>query len=72
MKISGFEWGDGNWPKCGKPVFLRKEIEQVLVGRPAMMPYRKTMIRPISARYKYQKEIDHYESTTQTDANSCY
>jgi len=24
----------------------------------------KTMIRPISARYMHQKEIDHYESQT--------
>jgi uncharacterized DUF497 family protein len=24
----------------------------------------KTMIRPISARYMHQKEIDHYESKT--------
>lgn len=25
---------------------------------------RKTLIRPISARYMHQKEIDHYESQT--------
>jgi len=27
-------------------------------------PDSKTMIRPISARYMHQKEIDHYESQT--------
>ena len=25
---------------------------------------RKTLIRPVSARYMHQKEIDHYESQT--------
>jgi uncharacterized DUF497 family protein len=92
--ISGFEWDDGNWPKCGKHGVSREEIEQVLMGRPAVLadPHpneprmraigrtadgrfvflvfmsrkfdRKTMIRPISARYMHQKEIDHYESQT--------
>jgi uncharacterized protein len=92
MRISGFEWDDGNWPKCGKHGVPREEIEQVLMGQPAVMPdphpnelrmraigqtaagrfvflvfmlrslNRKTMIRPISARYMHQKEIDHYEN----------
>ena len=94
MKISGFEWDEGNWPKCGKHGVTREEIEQVLSGEPAVMadPHpneprmraigktttgrfvflvfmlrrlgRKTLIRPISARYMHQKEIDHYESQT--------
>ena len=94
MKISGFEWNDGNWPKCGKHGVSREEVEQVLGGQPAVLPDpnlseprlraigprlagrfvflvfmlrkhdRKTMIRPISARYMHQKEIDHYESET--------
>ncbi len=94
MNISGFEWDDGNWPKCGKHGVSREEVEQVLSGQPAVMadphPHeprmraigkttagrfvflvfmlrkldRKTLIRPISARYMHQKEIDHYESQT--------
>ncbi|HEY8907939.1 MAG TPA: BrnT family toxin [Rhodoferax sp.] len=94
MKISGFEWDDGNWPKCGKHGVPREEIEQVLMGQPTVMPdphpneprmraigktaagrfvflvfmlrslNRKTMVRPISARYMHQKEIDHYENQT--------
>jgi len=94
MKISGFEWDDGNWPKCGKHGVTREEIELVLSGQPAVMvdPHpneprmraigkttagrfvflvfmlrkldRKNLIRPISARYMHQKEIDHYESKT--------
>ena len=38
MKIAGFEWDDGNWPKCGKHGVLREDIEAVLLGTPAVMP----------------------------------
>ena len=92
MKYSGFDWDDGNWPKCGKHGVAREEIEQVLMGSPAVMPdpnpeeprmraIGKTaagryvflvfmsrrvadrhLLRPISARYMHQKEIDRYES----------
>ena len=92
MKIAGFDWDSGNWPKCGKHGVSREEIEQVLLGAPAVMsdpnpgeprmraigktqlgryvflvfmPRQvdtKTMLRPISARYMHQKEIDHYEN----------
>lgn len=37
MKIAGFDWDDGNWPKCGKHGVSRAEIEQVLMGEPAVM-----------------------------------
>ena len=92
MRIAGFDWDDGNWPKCGKHGVSREEIEQVLSGKPAVMPdphpdeprmraigitaagrhvflifmLRKvtgeTRLRPISARYMHQKEIDYYET----------
>ena len=91
MKIAGFDWDDGNWPKCGKHGVSRGEIEQVLLGDPAVMADpsldeprmraigktqagryvflvfmlreidSQTKLRPISARYMHQKEIDHYE-----------
>lgn len=38
MKIASFDWDDGNWPKCGKHGVSRKEIEQVLLDGPAVMP----------------------------------
>jgi uncharacterized DUF497 family protein len=38
MKISGFDWDDGNWPKCGKHGVSLEEIEEVLLGHPAVMP----------------------------------
>ena len=92
MKIAGFDWDDGNWPKCGKHGVRLEEIEQVLLGNPAVMPDPhpdeprlraigrtkagrfvflvfmlrqddvQTLLRPISARFMHQKEIDHYEN----------
>ncbi|MEJ7138239.1 BrnT family toxin [Amphibiibacter pelophylacis] len=38
MKVAGFDWDDGNWPKCGKHGVSREEIEQVLSGAPQVMP----------------------------------
>jgi uncharacterized DUF497 family protein len=38
VKIAGFDWDDGNWPKCGKHGVSLEEIEQVLLGNPAVMP----------------------------------
>ena len=38
MKVAGFDWDNGNWPKCGKHGVSRQEIEQVLLGSPAVMP----------------------------------
>ena len=37
MKIGGFDWDGDNWPKCGKHGVSRDEIEQVLLGEPAVM-----------------------------------
>ena len=92
MKTVGFDWDDGNWPKCGKHGVSRAEIEDVLLNTPAVMPdphpeeprmraigktfagryvflvfmVRKfddqLFLRPISARFMHQKEIDHYEN----------
>ena len=38
MEITGFDWDDGNWPKCGKHGVSQEEIEEVLLGQPAVMP----------------------------------
>ncbi len=37
LKIAGFDWDEGNWPKCAKHGVSREEIEQVLRGTPAVM-----------------------------------
>ena len=93
IKISGFDWDNGNWPKCGKHGVRQAEIEEIFESSPSVLPdphqdepriraigktregrylflvfmFRlvngQTLIRPISARYMHQREIDHYEKT---------
>ena len=36
--IAGFDWDEGNWPKCAKHGVSRAEIESVFEGRPAIQP----------------------------------
>lgn len=40
MRIEGFDWDDGNWPKCGKHGVKREEIEQILTDDPMVLPDR--------------------------------
>lgn len=37
MNIAGFDWDDGNWPKCGKHGVSRAEIEEVFARTPAVL-----------------------------------
>jgi uncharacterized DUF497 family protein len=92
VKVAGFDWDGGNWPKCGKHGVSQEEIEQVLLCEPVVMADpnsdesrlraigktaagryvflvfmrreidSQTKLRPISARYMHQKEVDHYEN----------
>lgn len=34
--VIGFDWDEGNWPKCGKHGVSRAEIEQAFVNGPAI------------------------------------
>lgn len=36
--IAGFQWDDGNWPKCGRHGLSRSEIEFVLSNEPFVAP----------------------------------
>lgn len=38
MRIAGFDWDDGNWPKCGKHSVSRDDIETLLAGDISIMP----------------------------------
>jgi uncharacterized protein len=91
--IHGFDWDDGNWPKCGKHGVSKAEIEGLFLVSPLTFPdsahsdteerfkvigksvngrfvyvnftMRKnkngeTLIRPISARFMHQQEINRY------------
>lgn len=39
-RIAGFQWDDGNWPKCAKHGVSMQEIEHVLTSRPFVLPDR--------------------------------
>jgi uncharacterized protein len=43
--IAGFEWDEGNWPKCGKHGVSRLEIEHVLRSEPFVLPDRSPQDR---------------------------
>ena len=92
MKAAGFDWDEGNWPKCGKHGVSKTDIESVFLNTPSVMadPHpdeprmraigkthsgryvflvfmmrqfnHQWLIRPISARFMHQREIDHYEN----------
>jgi uncharacterized DUF497 family protein len=38
MKFSGFQWDDGNWPKCGMHGITKSEIEAVFDGDVRVAP----------------------------------
>jgi uncharacterized DUF497 family protein len=42
MQFSGFEWDDGNWPKCAKHGVSKAEIEHTLLNEPAVFPDRNS------------------------------
>jgi uncharacterized DUF497 family protein len=71
MKITGFDWDSGNWPKCGKHGVSRDEIEQVFLGAPAVMadphpkePRMRAIGKTESGRYVFLvfmlREVDGY------------
>ena len=40
INISGFDWDDGNWPKCAKHGLSKDEIEFALLNTPMVKPDR--------------------------------
>ena len=38
MRIAGFEWDQGNWPKCGQHGVTQAEIEAALSATPDTYP----------------------------------
>jgi uncharacterized DUF497 family protein len=35
-RVDGFEWDDGNWPKCGRHGVSREEIESIFLSDPGV------------------------------------
>ena len=40
MQLDGFDWDDGNWPKCASHGVSKEEIEFVFDAGPAVLPDR--------------------------------
>ena len=38
ITFAGFDWNDGNWPKCGKHGVTKEEIEALFQFMPSIMP----------------------------------
>jgi uncharacterized DUF497 family protein len=38
VSVAGFQWDQGNWPKCGRHGLTRVEIEAVFEHGPAVCP----------------------------------
>ena len=98
MRFLGFEWDEGNWPKCGKHGVTREEIELLFAsarvapdllhsqqetryiavgrnqsGRAMFVAFAIKQaqgglhrIRPISARFMHEKEVQRYEENSDT------
>ena len=98
MRVTGFEWDEGNRSKCQKHGVSTAAVESLFHRPIAVLPdplhskseerfkaigktdkgrgifvvftlrtrRGKTLIRPISARYMHEKEMDHYEKETAT------
>lgn len=58
MKITGFDWNSGNWPKCGKHGVSREQIERLfLEGQAHVAPDLKHSISTES-RYIAAGRVD--------------
>jgi len=42
MRVWGFDWDDGNWPKCAKHGVAKNEIEYALSHTPRVLPDRNS------------------------------
>ena len=49
MRVAGFDWDDGNWPKCGRHGVSREDIEMLFRSDFAFAPDLKHS--PTEARY---------------------
>ena len=41
MQIDGFDWDDGNWPKCARHGLTKAEIESVFLGWVEVFPAKE-------------------------------
>jgi len=58
MRISGFDWDEGNWPKCGKHGVTRSEIERLFLERQAQIAPDLKHTTPIESRHIAVGRVD--------------
>jgi uncharacterized DUF497 family protein len=64
MKTAGFDWDDGNWPKCGKHGVSREEIERLFLEGHALVAPDLKHTTPTESRYMHAKEASNYATST--------
>ena len=58
MKIAGFDWDSGNWPKCGKHGVSREEIERLFLEGQARVAPDLKHTTPTESRHIAAGRVD--------------
>ena len=58
MKIEGFDWDEGNWPKCGKHGVSQSEIERLFLEGHAIVAPDWKHSTPSESRYIAAGRVD--------------
>jgi uncharacterized DUF497 family protein len=58
MKIVGFDWDNGNWPKCGKHGIAREEIERLFLEGQAQIAPDLKHSTPTESRHIAAGQVD--------------
>lgn len=58
MKTAGFDWDDGNWPKCGKHGVSREEIERLFLEGHALVAPDLKHTTPTESRHIAAGRVD--------------
>lgn len=58
MEIIGFDWDDGNWPKCGKHGVSREEIERLFLDGKARVAPDLKHATPTESRHIAAGRVD--------------
>jgi uncharacterized DUF497 family protein len=59
-RVAGFDWDEGNWPKCGKHGVSKAEIEHVLRSEPFVLPDRHPQDRETRFDAVGKNEVGRY------------
>lgn len=58
MKIAGFDWDDGNWPKCGKHGVSREDVERLFLDGEAVVAPDLKHSTPTESRHIAAGRVD--------------